>query len=277
MQLSLTTTLPRHPRAAVLRPLVPLSREAAMSQLEQIAAASGRRTARQDGLGGAATLLAVVGGLIVLGAAAMWRAPAETVVTPVPAAHAPAMAPVATPTTAALPAPAETAPATEPPVPPAAPRESATEGVTAAVAAEPTPAVLEPPAEELAQRARARQLAEARRKAAALAQERQFAEEAQRLLAAARAREAERAAQQAEEQRRQRVAAADEAAARQAQPAPALPGARPGVREVCGGRGLFAESACLARECARAEHQADPVCVRVRESEEAQHRASIER
>jgi hypothetical protein len=132
-------------------------------------------------------------------------------------------------------------------------------------------------AEEIAQRARVRQLAEARRKAAALAQERMLAEEAQRLQGAAQRREAELATQQAEEQRRQRAAAAAEAAARQAQSVVVALNTRRSVRETCNGRGLFAEGACHVRECARSEHQSDPVCVRQRESDEAQRRASIER
>ena len=282
MQLSLTTTLPRHPRAAVLRPLVPLSREAAMSQLDQIAAASSQRITRQDGLGGVSTVLALVGGLVLVGAAAMWRAPAETAPGAAPAMSAPAPASMA-----ATPQPAapESAVATATPPVSDAPaiavlRDAAPEAAPASTVAEPAPAevaaAIDPSADELAQRARARQLAEARRKAAALAQERMVAEEAQRLQAAAQRREAELAAQQAEEQRRQRAAVAD-AAARPVQVVSQVPSTRRSVREVCNGRGLFAEGACHVRECARSEHQADPVCVRLRESDEAQRRASIER
>jgi hypothetical protein len=265
MQLSLTTTLPRHPRAAVLRPLVPLSREAAMSQLDQIAAASGQRVTRQEGLGSASAVLALVGGLVLVGAAAMWRSPAEAV----PAAE-PAM-PVAAVMQVAQVAQAPQAAAVLPP--PAAP--IAPEVLTAAAVAvveAPLPAV-EPSPDEVALKARARQLAEARRKAA-LAQERIAAEEAQRLQAAAQRREGELQAQ-AEEQRAQRAAA--DAAARQAQATLVAMNARRSVRETCNGRGLFAESACHVRECARSEHQADPVCVRQRENDEAQRRASIER
>jgi type IV secretory pathway VirB10-like protein len=271
MQLSLTTTLPRHPRAAVLRPLVPLSREAAMSQLDQIAAASSHRIARQDGLGGVSTVLALVGGLVLVGAAAMWRAPADTAPGAAPAMSAPAPAVAALPREEAASPPVLDAPALA-----VVPREPAPEAVTAAVVAGPAPAVVEPSAEELAQKARARQLAEARRKAAALAQERMLAEEAQRLQAAVQRRDAELAALRAEEQQLRQQRAAAEAAARQAQ-AVAATITRRSVRETCAGRGFFAEAACHVRECARGEQQSDPLCLRQRENEEAQRSASAAR
>jgi hypothetical protein len=267
MQLSLTTTLPRHPRAAVLRPLVPLSREAAMSQLDQIAQASGQRIVRQDGLGGASAVLALIGGLLVVGAAAMWRAPAEAV---------PVVQVVQAPTVVVAPTQpvAPVVPAVETPTF-GAQRAVASEAPAAtAVAAlvEALPPAAEPSPDELARKARARQLAEARRKAAVLAQERLAAVEAQRLQAAAQRRETELQTQ-ADEQRR----AAADAAARQAQAITVAMNTRRSVRETCNGRGLFAEGACHMRECARSEYQADPVCVRQRENDEAQRRASIER
>jgi hypothetical protein len=269
MQLSLTTTLPRHPRAAVMRPLVPLSREAAMSQLDQIAAASGQRVVRQDGLGALSALLAALGGLVLVGAAAMWRGPVDTPPVALPAAAA-VVAPAVVAAPPPVPAPVVAA---EAPVLAALP---AVEPPASVVDAEPAVAVpAEPSADELAQKARARQLADARRKAAAQALERMAAAEALRLQAAAQRRDAELLAQQADEQRRQRAAA--EAATRQAQVATVAMAPRRSVRDTCNGRGLFAESACLARECARGDHQADPVCVRLRETDESQRRASIDR
>jgi hypothetical protein len=263
MQLSLTTTLPRHPRAAVLRPLVPLSREAAMSQLDQIAAASSQRVTRQDGLGGVSAVLALFGGLVLVGAAAMWRSPAEAVPVAEPATPVAAVVQVvkAPQAAAVLPPPAATI----------APEVLA---AAAVVMVEAPPPAAEPSPDEVALKTRARQLAEARRKAAALAQERIAAEEAQRLQAAVQRREGELQAQ-AEEQRAQRAAA--DAAARQAQATLVAMNTRRSVRETCNGRGLFAEGACHMRECTRSEHQADPVCVRQRETDEAQRRASIER
>ena len=75
MQMSLTSPLPR-PVAVEggAQRLTPLSREAVMSQLDRIAAAEARPLAGQ-GLGGKAGLVALLGGLIVLGVALMWRAP----------------------------------------------------------------------------------------------------------------------------------------------------------------------------------------------------------
>ena len=59
--------------------------------------------------------------------------------------------------------------------------------------------------------------------------------------------------------------------------APAEPAPRPDVASVCGGSAFLAASFCQARECRKAEHHADPVCVRLREIEQARERAAADR
>jgi hypothetical protein len=127
-------------------------------------------------------------------------------------------------------------------------------------------------ADDAARKARAKQQAETRRKAAQLAQERALAEETQRLQLAQQ-REAERA-QQLAEQVRQR-AAAEEARLASAQSASET---RRGVGETCAPAGGFvSRQFCQARECRKAEHQGDGLCVNLRETEAARLRASAER
>ncbi len=127
-------------------------------------------------------------------------------------------------------------------------------------------------ADDAARKARAKQQVEARRKAAQLAQERALAEETQRLQLAQQ-REAERA-QQLAEQARQR------AAAEQTRLAATLlaSDSRRNVGDMCSAAGGFiSQQFCHARECRKAEHQGDGICVNLREIEAARLRASAER
>lgn len=314
MQLTLTTTLPRHPRAAVLRPLVPLTPDAAMSQLDQIASSSLNAPPTRDGLGGTAMLMVVVGGFLLVSAAALWQAPAErpaarpaaAALRATPAAPAAvAVAPTAsvvvasTATDGVAPAAADvlspgSATPTAKPVAAAAPLLAIEPAAPAFMPAAPDLSILPPPsplrltlAAELpltlssgessgapadaVRKARARQQAEVKRKAALVAS----TEETQRLQRASQRREAE-LAQQAAALESQRVAA--EAARQQQLAAQRLASSAPrGVRETCAGSGLIGESLCRARECGRAEHHADALCVRLRDAEEAQRRASFDR
>lgn len=250
------------------------SREAvAMSQLDRIAAQNLRPPAH--GLGASGVLLALLGGLVVLGAASMWRGvpvdgPRPAIVVadsqPIPA-PAPSVSPAPVVTAAAVPsAPAElntTLPAQ------VATAETAAETAAVTVAA---PAV-DPAADDAARKARARQLADARRQAAQVAQERAAAEESQRLQLAQQ-REAERAQQHAAEQARQR-AAAEQARAQTIQVAL---NTRRSVGDACSAAGgPISRYFCSARECSKAEHQGDPVCVNLRDDELARQRASNER
>lgn len=256
-----------------------------MSQLDRIAAASGKRLVPADGLGPQAIVAALVGGLILLGGAMMLRSPngtpaASTRVAAVQAAPAPAPATLAAvdrPALLSLPAAVEATVVAGGP----APADMAVEPRLSAGAEAPTvDERMLAEVEDAARKARARQLAEARRKAAQLAQERAAAEELQRQqLAAQQQREAERAQQVAAEEAaaaRQRAAAAAELA-RQQSVRVAMASPR-GVGETCSGvTGLFGEHLCRARECGRVEFASDPVCVRLREREEAQRRASLDR
>jgi hypothetical protein len=238
----------------------------ALSQLDQIAAQNLQAT--KHGLGGAAMFLALVGGLVVLGSASMWssgsdeprkpQAVAESRKAPVaeaavvPAAN-PVVAPMVTAAVVAAPAVAESLP--EP-------------AAAAMAAAEPVAG-----ADDAARKARAKQQAEARRKAAQLLQERALAEEAQRVQLAQQHSEAERAQQQAE-QARQR-AAAEQARLAAVQLASDT---RRNVGDMCSAAGGFvSQQFCHARECRKAEHQGDGICVNLRETEAARLRASAER
>lgn len=276
MQLTLLT--PFAPPSAAAGPApqrataAPRREANALSQLDRIAAQNLRAPAH--GLGGGAVLLALLGGLVVLGSATMWRgaggsearearpgvvaerrdsrpaAVAVTVATPAPAA---AVAETAAPHTVA--APTSTPPALAAPEPAAA-----------------AVALADPAADEAAHKARVKQVADARRKAAQLAQERAAAEETQRLQLAQQ-RESERAQQQLAEQARQR-AAAEQA---RSQPVQLALETRRSVSESCAGGSLFSRQFCRARECAKAEHQGDAVCINLREDELAQQRASNNR
>jgi hypothetical protein len=274
MQLTLLTPFARPAAAAAPAPqrgpVSPTREAAALSQLDRIAAQN--PSAPAQGLGGSGVLLALLGGLLVVGSATMWRDGGE--VREARSATAAEQRDISAPAVAAV------TPA--PPVPSAV---VVAEAVTPAAAAHstPPPAVLEPApaaavaaadpaADEAARKARVKQLADARRKAAQLAQERAAAEEAQRLQLAQQ-RESERAAQQLAEQARQR------AAAEQAR-SPSLQLAldtRRSVGDACAGGGFISRQFCRARECAKPDHQGDPVCISLREDELAQQRASNSR
>ena len=127
--------------------------------------------------------------------------------------------------------------------------------------------------DDAARKARAAKAAEAKRKAAQLAQERVLAEEAQRVQLAQQTRDAERAQQQAELARQR--AAAEQARLAAVQLASDT---RRGVGETCAAAGGFiSQQFCQARECRKAERQGDGICVNLRETEAARLRASAER
>jgi type IV secretory pathway VirB10-like protein len=239
--------------------------EAVLSQLDQIAEQN--LQASRHGLGASAMVLALVGGLVILGGASMWSTGDAPSRKPVAAVAEVRPAPAAQATVAAAPvlaAAAQTVTVVEPAAVPAAPEPT----WAAAVAAEPPAAV-----DDAARKARAAKAAEAKRKAAVLAQERALAEETQRLQLAQQ-REAERAQQQRAEQAQQRAAAEQ---ARLASVQLAVNTHR-SVAEICLGAGNFvSQQFCRARECSKADHQGDAVCVRQRENELAQQRASSDR
>ena len=277
MQLTLLSTFPRPTVAAgpvPLRGSASPSREAvAKSQLDRIAAQNLRDPVH--GLGGTGMLLALVGGLVVLGSASMWRSTAgepqheSRKVAQAESRAAPVTAPTASPAAA----PAATTAAAEPTTPSvvAAP-EPALHALAMVEAAPAAAAVTEPAADDAARKARAKEVVDTRRKAAQLAQERALAEETQRLQLAQQ-REAERAQQQLDEQARQR-AAAEQARTQSLQLAL---NTRRSVGESCAAGSLLGRQFCRARECGKAEHQGDAVCVSMREDELAQQRASINR
>lgn len=268
MQLTLSTTPFSKPsvtpRAA---PNAARPRDAtAMSQLDQIAAQN-LQPSRQ-GLGGGAMLLALVGGLVIVGSASMWSAGADeprkaaTVVAEALQAPAAEVAVIQAPVAAAP--QAATAATVAEPTAPATPVPA----LAAAAAAEPMAT-----ADDTARKARAAKAADARRKATQLAQERALAEETQRLQLAQQ-REAERAQQQLAEQARQR-AAAEQARVASVQLAT---NTHRGVGDICSGAGNFiSQQFCRSRECGKSEHHGDATCVRQRENELAQQRASNER
>jgi hypothetical protein len=55
------------------------------------------------------------------------------------------------------------------------------------------------------------------------------------------------------------------------------PAPRADVRSLCANSTLLAATFCQARECRKAEHRSDPVCVRLREIEQARERAAVDR
>ncbi len=277
MQLTLLTPFAQPSVAAgpmpQREPAGPTRDAAALSQLDRIAAQNLRAPAH--GLGGGGALLALLGGLVVLGSATMWRGangseardarsaavaerrdsqPAAAIVTLAAPAPAAVAAEAVTPSIAAAPASIPLALATPEPA-------------TAVVA------VADPAADDAARMARVKQLADARRKAAQGAQERAAAEETQRLQLAQQ-RESERVQQQQlAEQARQR-AAAEQARSQSLQLALDT---RRSVSESCAAGSFIGRQFCRARECGKAEHQGDPVCVNLREDELAQQRASNNR
>jgi len=251
MQLSLSATLAPRPAGAAAARLTPAPwRDSAISQLDAIEAANQRGAGSLAGnrqtwiaLGAGALLLLIV-------ASVSPRAPAEETrraTAPATLAPAPVLPSAPSPTVAT---PAESIPDT-------------------ARVAEPAAAPV-PSADEAERKQRARQLADAHRKAAQLAQERAWME-AQRAQAQQQ-RDAERAQGAAEPVRAREAppeAAAVVASAREA---------RRSVRESCASAGnFFSEQFCQARECRKADQHADPVCTRLRDIEEVRQRASAER
>jgi len=264
----------------------PLSRDAVMSQLDLIAASGNNLP--QQGLGGGAMLLAILGGLLVVALATLLNG-AET-----PRPNAPAAAPsrISAPLTAATPAAAvgvaEPKAATAPAQLPAAVADPSAASVVRLTAAEPeymplmtapadnTPSMVDavikaPPERALADanRVKAARAATAARSRAAAAAAAQRHEEEQR-EAAARAQE-----QHLAQETLARQQAADKAKAAQAQRLAALEERRT-VAQTCSASGGFVgQQFCIARECRSADNQRDAVCVRLREQEEAQRQAGL--
>lgn len=258
MQLNLLSRL--GPRAAAPRTEPPSTvpgawRDSAIMQLEAIAAANERAAvlARRRNAAALVSLVCVVLGVWAMlwrplpdgndtpRTLAVWAGP-PAAATPAAVADAPRVVAVET-----TPQVAAVAPAAEPTaVPDAQPVVAATADDDAA----------------------ARQARAARRKAALLAQERARTEEEalrQRVWQAQRDEESARAQQQ-----RLADAAREQATAEQARrQALLLAQHRPRtVVELCAGSsGWASEQQCHARQCWKAEHQGDAVCVRLRELE----------
>jgi hypothetical protein len=282
MQLTLNTPFPPHNGdARSRRP----QDAAAVSQLDLIAAQNLRSPSR--GLGLSATLLAIVGGLVLVGAASMWNAADEASSRPTaavvesraPLAEAPPLTVPDGAPAAAVAAVAALAAAQE--VSPAAVEVPPTDAIVSQAQPEPVAqATVAPDAEAAAlaaaadaRKARARKLAEARRKAA---QEAALAQETQRLLLAQQRRDAERVQQQQQQAEQARKLAAAELA--RAQAAQVAVDSRRGVDKTCAAAGGYiSRQFCYARECAQSEQRGDPICVRLRDDEAAQRRASLER
>jgi hypothetical protein len=265
MQLTLATPFTRFLSRPSVQPSFAATsarEEAAISQLDQIAAQNLQAT--RQGLGGTAMFLALIGGLVILGSASMWSSGSEESRKPAVAAESRA-APVMQAPVAAVAEMVATPPAVAAAALPAAVETTAQPLVIAA--AEPVAAV-----DDAARKARAKQQAEARRKVAEAAQQRALAEETQRLQLAQQ-RETERAEQQAELARQRAAAERSRLAAAQL-----ASDSRRNVGDMCAAAGGFiSQQFCHARECRKAEHQGDGVCVNLRETEAARLRASAER
>lgn len=275
MQLSLLTRLAR--RVDETRHSAPSSvpgawRDSATSQLDAIAAANERLAAAR--LRRQAAWLASVGGVALLVSAALWR-PAREAPRPMVAgsiAEARAVPVVARP----QPAVAAAAPAVVAPAPPmAAPLPQPT--APTAVVSDAALVVASPP-DEAARKARLAQAAEARRKAAAQqAQERARADED--ALRERRAQEQQEQAERAQHQQQLAEAARERAAAaEQARRQAALLAQAPrrSVREACNASSFLGEQLCHARECRKAEHQGEALCVRLRDIELARLQQSAD-
>lgn len=236
------------------------------SQLDIIAEIN-VRAARQH-QGHQALRITLAGGAVLLGLALWWRLQgggARAPAPPPPAAAVPAETwrdrPAAAAQAAsgasegavpALPDPA--AALAQDPLPASAPMEATAVPLAETAAAE-----------DRARMARARRAAEARSGALRAQQEHSRVEALER-----NQREAEREAKEA----RELADAAGWRAAEQAS-APASPAAEPrrGVRERCSASAnIFSQLFCQSRECRAPEHANDPICIRLREIEEAQRR-----
>lgn len=265
MQLNLLARL--SPRAGQSRRDAPSTvpgawRDSATSQLDAIAATNERVAAAR--LRRKAAALATVGGVALLVGASLWRPPSAGPSRPMVTAAV---------TEPARPAPvAVRAPSVSPPVV----VQPAT--VPSRVAATPAaPSLAQAPGEDSADRARAAQGAEAQRKVAARqARERTRAEEALRnedQLRRAKEEAEEARQRQLAEFARERAAAAEQVRQQGQLLAQAAPR---DVRESCASSGGFlAEQFCQSRECRKAEHQGDALCLRLRDIElaRAQHTA----
>jgi hypothetical protein len=118
---------------------------------------------------------------------------------------------------------------------------------------------------ERARKAREKLDAEARERAVQQEQQRAAEEERTR-------REAEVARQRADEER-QRAAQTAGPGANQANPTGTAAGRT--VRQICSTReNIISEQLCRARECRKSQHAGDPICVRLKEFEEAQQSGS---
>jgi hypothetical protein len=268
MQLTLSST-PFAKPSVVPKPASPQARPrdaAVMSQLDQIAAQN--LQASRQGLGASAIFLALIGGFVILGSASMWNSDGEASRKPPPAVVEAAAMPAAPVVVSVAPAvaaaPQAVAAAVVEPSAPAVKEPM----LAAAVAADPAVA-----ADDVARQARAVKAAEVRRKAAQLAQERGLAEEAQRLQLAQQ-READRAQQQQLAELGRQRAATEQARLLAAQ---SVAPTRRGVGELCAAGGFISQQFCRTRECGKAEQQGDAICVRLRDDEAAQRRASAER
>lgn len=247
-------------------------RDSAISQLEALARANERAAARARRRRRLWT--AGLSGVVLLWGAAMWRQAIDPprVTAPMPALASTPAAPLESAVATVAPVLAEVSPASAAPtlLTVASITAVATDTATAPSSSVVTDAVpvVASADDEAARKARAQW--QARRKAAQLAQERARAEQEaqQRQLALAAQLDAERARQQeqqAEAAARERAAAAE----RERRQALLLAqNTRRGVSELCASSGgVASEQQCHTRQCWKAEHQGDPVCLRVREGE----------
>jgi hypothetical protein len=133
--------------------------------------------------------------------------------------------------------------------------------------------------DDAARRPRAAPGAETRRKSAALAQERARADEQAQRQQRARDQEAAdhaRALQQAQDAR-ERAQAAELVQRQVVLVAQNAQDTRRNVRDACSSSGgLLSQQFCQARECRRAEHQDDAVCLRLHEIEVARLQYSVD-
>jgi hypothetical protein len=230
-------------------------RDSAISQLEALARANERAAARARRR--RRNWMLALGGLVLLWAVSMWRQAAEPPRVPAPleAARVPTMAPAAT-AAAPLASPVATV------VAGVAPTADAPDPVAAA----PANAVVAAADDEAARKARAL----ARRKAAQ-AQARAQQEEAQQRhqLALAAQLDAEREQQRrADAAARERAERAERAEHERRQALLLAASAPRGVADLCRDSGGWAaEQRCQERQCWKAEHRADAVCLRLRDIE----------
>jgi Skp family chaperone for outer membrane proteins len=275
--MQLTLSSPPFAKPSVVTPPVPKTPRfhdsGGLAQLDQIAAQNPQGS--RQGLGASAMLLALVGGLVVLGSASMWNGSADE-------ARKPAAAVAGARSVPKAPATVSKAAEAVPAVAPAGPESMVAMSVAPSMpfipgsaVASAAPAELVAAADDAARKARAKQIADARRKAAQASQQQALVEESERLqLAQQREAEGEQQQRQLAEQARQR-AAVEQARLDSVQLAV---NTRRSVAESCAAAGGFVgQQFCRTRECGKPEHQGDAVCLRLRDNELAQQRASNER